>query len=534
MGTYRIIRRLASSAVAEVFLARTVGAGGLESPVVIERLLPGVARDATFVDLFLGSARTSAALPHANVVRVLDAGLSGDQPCRVLEFVDGEGLCSLLAARARGLVIGLREVCFIVLQVAEGLACLHQVRASHRGLHPSHVWISSGGEVKLVDTGGASRSDPPYLTPEQARGRPADPRGDVFRLGLLLYELLAGRPLFEGSHPQAIHHIGAFDERGLEPLPGCPPSLWSVLLHAIAADPEARVHSARALADTLREFLLERELVVDHRDIASLFARVFPSRRPPLEEEVSAPGQELSLTGRTPPRPAALPHIVRTEPGWRVHAEPPPVLYPVEPPPPPNTDVALEERPAEGLETPTPPCQTGSQDLHARLFDKALELIGGGAELAPLLVRLTRRCVAHLGGGDSEETLAVMGARTLVLAARLEEPRRFVLPTLGRVRTLVDGFPELDELFSAVLLAGRDSGPPAGCVARALLCAAAFVVQVQCASPGVAESARVLDRLRRDPRLVSAALEALAAELGVETRPPHREPSKMSAGAPRP
>lgn len=505
VGTYRIVRRLAVNPVAEVFLARSTGMEGVKPPVLLERLLPGFARDVTFSDLFLGSARTSGGRAHANVVRVLDTGLSGEQPCRVLEFVDGEQLGALLAARARGVVIGLREMCFIVLQAAEGLASLHEARARHRGLHPSHVWISRSGEVKLVDTGGASRSDPPYLTPEQARGRPADVRGDVFRLGLILYELLAGRPLFAGSPPQAIHHIGAFDERGLEPLPGCPPSLWAVLLRALATEPEARFASVGAFADTLRGFLEERQLSVDHLDIINLFARVFPVRRSPLETGMDAPGRELCL----------IPHVVRMEPGRRVQTEPPPVLYPVSPPPPP--DAALEEG---SEETPRPSRQVSPQELQGRLLDEALRLAGGGAAVAPLLVRLTRRCVARLGGGDGEESLAVTAARALVLAARLETPRRFVLPSLARVRTLVDGLPELGGLLSAVLLAGRDSGPPAGCAARSLLCAAAFVAQVQCAQPGVTESARVLGRLREDPRLAPEALEALSAELGVSAMLP--------------
>lgn len=510
MGTYRIIRKLMAGSVADVFLARMAGMGGVESPVFIERLLPSFAGEATFVDLFLGSARTSAAQPHANVLRVLEAGVSGELPCRVLEPVDGETLSSLLAAvRARGLTLGLREVCFIVQQVAEGLASLHQARASHRGLQPSHVWLSRRGEVLLVDTGGASRSEPPYLTPEQVQGRPADSRGDVFRLGLILYELLAGRPLFDASQPRVLHHIRTFDERGLAPPPGCPPSLWAVLLQAIAAAPEARFPSARALADTLRDFLVERQLGVDHLDLAHLFARVFPARRSTLEEGGSAQAEAISQTDRTPARPEAMLHIAPVTEGRRLNTEPPPVLYPVEPPPPP--DDALEEMPE-----PAKPRQPRPENLHARLLGEALGLVGGSAELAPLLVRLTRGGVWRLGGDDAEETRAVLAARTLVLAARLEEPRRFVLPTLARVRTLVGESPELGELLSEVLLAGRDSGPPSGRAARALLCAAAFVAQVQCAEPGAPESIRALGRLRQDPRLAPEALEALAAELGVE------------------
>jgi eukaryotic-like serine/threonine-protein kinase len=525
VGTYRIIRKLSAGSVADVFLARMAGTGGVESPVFIERLLPGFAGEATFVDLFLGSARASATQPHANVLRVLEAGVSGELPCRVLELVDGETLSSLFAAvRTRGLTLGLREVCFIVQQVAEGLASLHQVRPSHRGLQPSLVWLSRRGEVKLVDTGGASRSEPPYLTPEQVQGRPADARGDVFRLGLLLYELLAGRPLFDGSQPRVLHHIRTFDERALAPVPGCPPSLWAVLRQTLAASPEARFTSARVVAGTLRDFLVERQLGVDHLDIAQLFARVFPARRSFLEEAGSSQAETLSQTDLTPARPEAMLHIVPVTEGRRLNAEPPPVLYPVEPPPPPD-DALLETEPA-------PPRQPPPENVHARLLGEALGLVGGSAELAPLLVRLTRGGVWRLGGSDEEETRAALAARTLVLAARLEEPRRFVLPTLARVRTLVGESPELGELLSDVLLAGRNSGPPSGRAARALLCAAAFVAQVQCAEPEEPESIRALGRLRQDPRVAPEALEALAAELGVEApRQGRRVEATASASA---
>ncbi len=513
MGTYRIIRKLARNSVAEVFLGKVVGTGGVETPVCIERLLPESARDAVFVELFLGSARTSATLPHTNVVRVLESGVSNGQPCRVLELVDGEDLCSLLdEVGARGVTLGLREVCFIVQQVAEGLAHLHRVRSGHRGLQPSLVWISSQGEVKLVDPG-VCRSEPRYLTPEQARGRLVEARGDVFRLGAILYELLARRPLFEDS-PQVVQRIAAFDEHGLEPLPGCPPSLWALLLRALAADPEARLRSARELSDALRCFLEERQLGVDHLDIASLFTRVFPEHRSLIEYVAGAEGEELSLTDKTPPRPPVLFPVARTEPDKRVHAAASSVLLPMEPPPPP--DAAFEDPPVEHVKVKAPvkPLPARLEDWHARLLDEALGLIGGSAALAPLLVRLTRRCVVHLGGGDSEETLAITAARALALAARLEEPRRFVLPTLSRVRTLAGGaLPEVNEVLSAVLLAGRDSVSSAGCAARALLCASAFVAQVQTAEPGAAEAARALSHLRQDPRIAPAALEALAAEL---------------------
>jgi serine/threonine-protein kinase len=517
VGSYRIVRKLAEDAAVEFFLARVVGEGASSEPVMLERLLPEPAKDMTLVESFLGSARTSAAVQHANVVRVLDSGLGKGQPCRVLEFVDGEELRSLIgAARERG-GLGLRQVCFIVQQVAEGLACAQQTRAGYRGLHPSQVRICRSGEVKLVDPGGVLRNESPHPAPEQARGRPVGSRGDVFRLGLLLYELLARRPLFEASDPQVAQKIAAFDERVLAPIPGCPPSLWSVLLRAIAAEPEARYPSARVFADALRDFLVERQLGVDHLDIANLFARAFPDRRSPLEAQAGALGEELTLAP-----------LFRADPKRRAPAGPPPVLHPVQPPPPPPEPdpepapapkVTLKESVAEHEESFEPSFDARLHAWHARLIDEALGVIGGSASYATLLIRLTRSCVKRLGGDEEELTLALTAARTLALAARLEEPRRFMLPSLARVRPVVGGeLPEVNQILSTVLFAGRESGPPTRSAASALLCAATFVIQVQSAEPSLAESARALSVLRRDPRLLPAALEAVTAELGVGSR----------------
>jgi serine/threonine-protein kinase len=197
------------------------------------------------------------------------------------------------------------------------------------------------------------------------------------------------------------------------------------------------------------------------------------------------------------------------------------MLHPVQPPPPPPPDPEPEDlappvKREEPIDFSAMSWDERLHAWHARLIDEALGVIGDSAAMAPLLLRLTRRGVERLGGSGEEKTLALTAARTLALAARLEEPRRFVLPSLSRVRPVVGGeLPEVNQILSAVLFAGRESGPPARCAASALLCAATFVIQVQSAEPSVTEATRALSLLRRDPRLASAALDAIAAELGV-------------------
>ncbi|WP_395854096.1 protein kinase [Cystobacter fuscus] len=322
MATYRLIRKLAVGGMAEVFLAKVVGAEGCDKSVAVKRILPSMARDREFVELFLREARLTVCLQHPNVVQVLDLGALEGQYYMVMEWVEGENLRALQrGAAARGLLLGLREVCFIVQQLAEGLAYAHgRVDAAgrplhiiHRDVNPSNVLVSSRGEVKLADFGiakalnaqsgtqvGVVKGKAGYLAPEQVKGAEVDQRADLFLTGLLLYELLSGRQLFQGTDSfQTLRAIAQFDVRRLVPLPGVPAALWSIITRALAPDPAARFQRARDLADALRDFLFEHRLRVGPQDVVALFQRCLPGRRSLLEGvdggSPEALGEEIRL-----------------------------------------------------------------------------------------------------------------------------------------------------------------------------------------------------------------------------------------------
>ncbi len=248
MATYRLVRKLAAGGMAEVFLAKVVGAEGFEKPVAVKRVLPSLAQDKEFIELFLREAKLTVSLQHANVVQVFDLGGSHGQYYMVMEFVDGENLRTLQRAAA-GLQVGLgmREVCFIVQQVAEGLAYAHEkldaagrpLNIIHRDINPSNVMIAAAGEVKLADFGiakaanvqsgtqaGVVKGKVGYLAPEQVRGGTVDQRADLFLLGLLLYELLSGQQLFSGpDYFQILRNISSFEVKTVVPVPGVPAPL---------------------------------------------------------------------------------------------------------------------------------------------------------------------------------------------------------------------------------------------------------------------------------------------------------------------
>ncbi|WP_224363759.1 protein kinase domain-containing protein [Hyalangium versicolor] len=380
MALYRLVRKLAAGGMAEVFLAKVVGAEGFEKPVAVKRILPSLAQDKEFIELFLREAKLTVSLQHANVVQVFDLGGARGQYYMVMEFVDGENLRTLQrAAAAQQVGLGLREVCFIVQQVAEGLAYAHEkldasgrpLNIIHRDINPSNVMIASAGEVKLADFGiakaanvqsgtqaGVVKGKLGYLAPEQVRGGTVDQRADLFLLGLLLYELLSGQQLFSGpEYFQILRNISSFDVKTVVPVPGVPAPLWSMVTRALAPDPVARFQRARDMSDALQNFLFDHRLRVGPQDVARLFARCFPGRRSPLDNSpagtVEPRGEEirLGMEGGSPPAGS------RTLPIRAAWQEPQRPAAPRTPPPIPN---------APQQQAPAPAAMAGAKTVAIR------------------------------------------------------------------------------------------------------------------------------------------------------------------------
>ncbi len=323
MGNYRIIKKLATGGMSEVFLGQEWRPEGPGRRVALKRLLPMYARDEHQVEQFLREARVCQGFRHPNVVPVLDAGVSQERLYTVMEFVEGENLNAVQRAHLqRHEKMRLAEACYVVRQVAEGLAYAHALRGPsreplgliHRDINPSNVLLSCTGEVKLVDFGIAKVADGSrdtqagiikgklqYLSPEQARGERLDQRCDVFLLGLLLYELLTGRHLFHGTDLQLLQQITRFDERCLEPIPWIPRPLWRVLQRALAASRLARMGSARELADELGTFLEDSGMSPGPVDMARVFAQCFPRWSSPLQGTPEPSDALVCLKNHAPP-----------------------------------------------------------------------------------------------------------------------------------------------------------------------------------------------------------------------------------------
>ncbi|MBM4280356.1 MAG: serine/threonine protein kinase [Deltaproteobacteria bacterium] len=218
---YRVVERIAVGGMGEVFVAHQRGVGGFRRVVVIKRLLPGAEGDDHAARRLLDEARVIAALQHENVVGVIEVGGDDGAPFLALEYVHGENAGTLRTrAHKRGVVLPVIVAARIVADAARGLHHAHVARDTdgrllhviHRDIAPKNLFVRTDGLTKVGDFGIARAEDQlahtatgaiagtlPYMSPEQLSSEPLGPASDQWSLGVVLWELLAGRRLFKGD-----------------------------------------------------------------------------------------------------------------------------------------------------------------------------------------------------------------------------------------------------------------------------------------------------------------------------------------------
>jgi serine/threonine-protein kinase len=289
--------------MAEIVLGKLTGPIGFERPVVIKRILPHLARQSLFVEMFLDEARIGAEIRHPNVVQTYELGRDGDELFLVLEYLEGEsgaGLMRRAAARSDILDYGLAA--YIIAEACAGLHAAHELKDRsgrtrhlvHRDVSPQNVFITYAGEVKVLDFGiakaagrlshtevGQVKGKFSYMSPEQCLGAPLDPRSDIFSLGIVLYEVSTFRRLFKRANDLMV--LKAVTEEPITPpsreVPGYPPCLEAIILKALSRPREQRYQSATEMR---RELLAAmRELGVGDEPserLSETMHRLFPER----------------------------------------------------------------------------------------------------------------------------------------------------------------------------------------------------------------------------------------------------------------
>jgi len=279
LGKYRLIRKLATGGMAEVFLAKSEGPMGFEKLLVIKRIHPILAEDPKFVEMFLAEAKVAARLNHPAIVQIYDFGQDQDSYYLAMEYIDGPTL-RLLIGRAveTDYKVPFTTAAKLVSQACEGLHHAHEFRdpetsawlgVVHRDVSPENILVSRFGAVKVVDFGIAKamkandrtasiRGKYAYMAPEQLRGKGFDRRVDIYGLGVVLYEMVTGKKPFDAVGEVATMH--AILKEPIIPLrrrrPDAPAALEQIVERCLEKDPAYRYETCQALQSDLEEFVL--------------------------------------------------------------------------------------------------------------------------------------------------------------------------------------------------------------------------------------------------------------------------------------
>ncbi len=391
---YRIVRLLGEGGMGQVYEAQHLN---INKRFAIKMLRPEVIGSAQSLQRFRQEAWAASSIGHENIVEIDDfATLPSGQVYLAMEFLDGQSL----AERIRdGAPLAVEQSAAILIAVAHGLAAAHEKGIVHRDMKPENVFLArKGGRVvaKILDFGiakmtggdepsnltrtGAIFGTPLYMSPEQAKGKPADARADVYALGVILYELVTGSVPFGGDSSVEIlsQHIGAVPVRPTELAPerGIAPTLETLVMRALEKEPDARFAS-------MGDFARELEVVAATLPKADLSGLVTAPPAPPTgwNAQVKAPRPNAPTpTGARPSTVTPRPRATTGQPQARTPTGPTSAAVPAGVVPAGAApSQAMSQLPSETSTGMAPPRHNGGR--YAVLGLLALALVGGAAWL---------------------------------------------------------------------------------------------------------------------------------------------------------
>lgn len=297
--------------MADVFLARDLL---LDREVAVKVLFPEHAVDPNFVERFRREAQSVAGLNHPNIVGVYDWGQTGNTYFMAMEYVKGRTLADAL--RRQGRLVP-KSAAQVAMAIANALSYAHRNNVVHRDIKPANILMGDDGAIKVVDFGiaraldsghdagltqdGSVMGTATYFSPEQAKGEGLDLRSDLYSLGIVLYELVAGQPPFSGDSALATAYkqVNEDPRRLKELVPEVPLALEAIVAKCMAKDPTIRYRNAEILRDDLRRFLNgEPTLAVDE-------ARVRQGKSPLSQANLDQATTVLPPVNEEPPHPRA-------------------------------------------------------------------------------------------------------------------------------------------------------------------------------------------------------------------------------------
>jgi eukaryotic-like serine/threonine-protein kinase len=325
-GKYLLVERLGRGGMAEVWKAKILGPAGFQRTVVVKRILPHLAEDPHFVQMFVSEARLSARLSHANIVHVYELGDVGGEYFICMEYVRGRDLVSVMRAHLMRAIPPPGVGAFVVREVCRALSYAHALtdddgrplRLIHRDVSPSNVMLSFDGSVKLLDFGiakalneasehktqtGTLKGKFGYMSPEQVEGKEIDHRTDLFAAGIMLHEVLTGRRLFKGQTD--IQTIAMVREANIQP-PSTfnslvPPELDRVCMKALARSLDVRYQRCDEMAFELDAVV--HQLKWGAERVAGMLKELFPDEPSGTGQVVIPPSEELPASVITTGKP---------------------------------------------------------------------------------------------------------------------------------------------------------------------------------------------------------------------------------------
>jgi serine/threonine-protein kinase len=326
--------------MAEIFLARAHTELGAARLCVVKQILPEFATHPQFAEMLIHEAKLAARLNHAHIVQVFDLGREGDQLYIAMEYVEGFDLNALLRrCSQRKIPLPFEFALRIVADTLQGLDYAHRrtndegkpLGIVHRDVSPSNVLVSLEGEVKVCDFGIAHANDAVlskggdmdeaikgkagYMSPEHARGEPIDARADVFAIGIVMWELLAGKRMYRRESDVPMIEQAKRAEIAPLPLKGLPleEKVHAIVRKALATNRDERYPSAAAMLRELESFMSEAKLVASPLKLGdwlveSFGAEIMEARRarerltpmPSLAAPPVMPASPMATTGDMP------------------------------------------------------------------------------------------------------------------------------------------------------------------------------------------------------------------------------------------
>jgi tetratricopeptide (TPR) repeat protein/tRNA A-37 threonylcarbamoyl transferase component Bud32 len=301
-GKYQILDRIAYGGMAELFRARIQGDQGFQKLVAVKKMHAHFSIDPAVVEAFIEEAKLAAFLQHPNIVQIYDFGCVGDAYFIVMEYLQGKDLRTVTTAlETHGRRLGMETSLAVAAAVCSGLEYAHRLtdmmgrplQIVHRDISPQNIFVTYAGQVKILDFGiakvtdrgatteaGVLKGKVAYMSPEQACGRKIDHRSDQFAVGVILYELLTGRRLYQGNTMEILRRAQTGDfVPPQDIMPDLAPDLQYLFDHLLAVTPEARFPDCGAALAAIEECLGDLTARAIERHLADLVSDLFAAEK---------------------------------------------------------------------------------------------------------------------------------------------------------------------------------------------------------------------------------------------------------------